>query len=60
METLNYRFEQGRRRLSAEPRVVGVVSSGNLEVLIESAPLGAPAKSASRLPQWASVRSGRP
>lgn len=40
METLNYRFEQGRRRLSAEPRVVGVVSSGNLEVLIESAPLG--------------------
>lgn len=40
METLNYRFEQGRCQLSAEPRVVGVVSSGNLEVLIESAPLG--------------------
>ncbi len=40
METLNYRFEQGRRSLSAEPRIVGVVSSGNLEVLIESTPLG--------------------
>jgi malonate decarboxylase delta subunit len=40
METLKYRFEQGRRALSAEPRVVGVVSSGNLEVLIESLPLG--------------------
>jgi len=40
METLNYRFEQGRRCLSAEPRIVGVVSSGNLEVLIESTPLG--------------------
>ncbi|KQZ32644.1 malonate decarboxylase acyl carrier protein [Duganella sp. Root1480D1] len=40
METLNYRFEQGRRALSAEPRIVGVVSSGNLEVLIESLPLG--------------------
>ena len=40
METLNYRFEQGRRALSAEPRIVGVVSSGNLEVLIESMPLG--------------------
>ncbi len=40
METLNYRFERGRRALSAEPRIVGVVSSGNLEVLIESLPLG--------------------
>jgi malonate decarboxylase delta subunit len=40
METLNYRFEQGRRQLSAEPRIVGVVSSGNLEVLVESVPLG--------------------
>ncbi|SFF76992.1 malonate decarboxylase delta subunit [Duganella sp. CF458] len=39
MENLNYRFEQGRRSLPAEPRVVGVVSSGNLEVLIESTPL---------------------
>ena len=40
METLNYRFEQGRRPLPAQPRVVGVVSSGNLEVLVESVPLG--------------------
>lgn len=39
METLNYRFENGSRTLSAEPKVVGVVSSGNLEVLIESTPL---------------------
>jgi malonate decarboxylase delta subunit len=39
METLKYRFEQGTRKLAAEPKVVGVVSSGNLEVLIESAHL---------------------
>ncbi|MYM34653.1 malonate decarboxylase acyl carrier protein [Duganella sp. FT94W] len=39
METLNYRFEQGARRLSAAPEVVGVVGSGNLEVLIEPADL---------------------
>jgi len=39
METLNYRFEQGSRKLAAEPKIVGVVSSGNLEVLIESATL---------------------
>ena len=39
METLNYRFEQGTRKLAAEPKIVGVVSSGNLEVLIESAAL---------------------
>ena len=39
METLNYRFEQGRRQLAAPPQLVGVVSSGNLEVLIETAPL---------------------
>ncbi|MBV7537735.1 malonate decarboxylase acyl carrier protein [Duganella sp. sic0402] len=39
METLNYRFEQGIRRLSASPEVVGVVGSGNLEVLIEPADL---------------------
>ena len=38
METLNYRFEQGTRRLPAAPQVVDVVSSGNLEVLIESVP----------------------
>ncbi|MYM66852.1 malonate decarboxylase acyl carrier protein [Pseudoduganella sp. FT55W] len=39
METLNYRFEQGTRRLTASPEVVGVVGSGNLEVLIEPADL---------------------
>jgi malonate decarboxylase delta subunit len=40
METLEYRFENGSRPLPAQPQVVGVVGSGNLEVLIESAPLG--------------------
>lgn len=35
METLNFRFENGRRALAATPQLVGVVSSGNLEVLIE-------------------------
>jgi malonate decarboxylase delta subunit len=40
METLHYRFENGRRQLAARPQLVGVVSSGNLEVLIEAAPLG--------------------
>ncbi|MBO9535333.1 malonate decarboxylase acyl carrier protein [Herbaspirillum sp.] len=40
METLNFRFENGVRRLKADPELVGVVSSGNLEVLIENAPLG--------------------
>lgn len=39
METLNYRFEQGTQRLKATPHVVGVVGSGNLEVLIEPAEL---------------------
>jgi malonate decarboxylase delta subunit len=39
METLNYRFEQGSRRMASSPQIVGVVGSGNLEVLIESAPL---------------------
>lgn len=39
METLEYRFELGTRALPAQPQVVGVVGSGNLEVLIESAPL---------------------
>jgi malonate decarboxylase delta subunit len=40
METLNYRFEQGSKRLTTTPQVVGVVGSGNLEVLIEPADLG--------------------
>ena len=39
METLTYRFENGTRTLPPAPQVVGVVGSGNLEVLIESAPL---------------------
>ena len=39
METLLYRFENGKRPLPATTQVVGVVGSGNLEVLIESAPL---------------------
>jgi len=39
METLNYRFENGIRKLSAKAELVGVVSSGNLEVLIEPADL---------------------
>jgi malonate decarboxylase delta subunit len=39
METLNYRFEHGTQRLDNAPQVVGVVGSGNLEVLIEPAQL---------------------
>lgn len=41
METLHYRFEGGQRTLpaAAAASVVGVVGSGNLEVLIESAHL---------------------
>ncbi|MFL6659268.1 MAG: malonate decarboxylase acyl carrier protein [Massilia sp.] len=39
METLEYRFEHGSRTLPARPQLVGVVGSGNLEVLIEAAPL---------------------
>ncbi|HEU5436594.1 MAG TPA: malonate decarboxylase acyl carrier protein, partial [Telluria sp.] len=37
MESLHYRFEHGQRPLAAQPQLVGVVSSGNLEVLIEPA-----------------------
>lgn len=40
METLHYRFEAGSRPLASAPQLVGVVSSGNLEVLIERAALG--------------------
>ena len=40
MEKLVYRFEHGTRALPATPKVVGVVGSGNLEVLIESVPQG--------------------
>jgi len=40
METLNFRFENGRRPSTQPPQLVGVVSSGNLEILIEPATLG--------------------
>jgi malonate decarboxylase delta subunit len=40
METLHFRFENGTRMIAAPPQLVGVVSSGNLEVLIEPIPLG--------------------
>ena len=40
METLNFRLEHGRRPIAPPARLVGVVSSGNLEVLIEPAALG--------------------
>ena len=39
METLHYRFEHGQVALSQAAQLVGVVGSGNLEVLIESTPL---------------------
>lgn len=39
METLTFRFENGTCKAKAPPQIVGVVSSGNLEVLIEPAPL---------------------
>ena len=41
METLHYRFEQGARHLpgAAPAALVGVVGSGNLEVLIEATAL---------------------
>jgi malonate decarboxylase delta subunit len=39
METLNFRFENGRAQIADQPNLVGVVSSGNLEVLIEPVPL---------------------
>jgi malonate decarboxylase delta subunit len=39
METLNFRFENGSRSVAAQAQLVGVVSSGNLEILIESVPL---------------------
>jgi malonate decarboxylase delta subunit len=38
MEQLSYRFEGGSRTLPKQSELVGVVSSGNLEVLIESTP----------------------
>jgi malonate decarboxylase delta subunit len=40
METLNFRFENGKRTITSPSQLVGVVGSGNLEVLIEPVPLG--------------------
>lgn len=40
METLVFHYTQGQRRLGTPPRLVGVVSSGNLEVLVHSAEPG--------------------
>ena len=39
MEHLTYIFQGGTRALPRQSDVVGVVGSGNLEVLIETAPL---------------------
>jgi malonate decarboxylase delta subunit len=39
METLNFQFENGTTRIQRQPQLLGVVSSGNLEVLIECAAL---------------------
>lgn len=39
METLHFRFENGRKRVAPQAHLIGVVSSGNLEVLIESTDL---------------------
>jgi malonate decarboxylase delta subunit len=39
MEKLTYRFQGGSRALPQQAELVGVVGSGNLEVLIESASL---------------------
>jgi len=40
METLHFKFGAGERPLTGAAQMVGVVGSGNLEVLIEAAPLG--------------------
>jgi malonate decarboxylase delta subunit len=37
MERLNFHFDGGRRTSATDPCLVGVVASGNLEVLIEPA-----------------------
>ncbi|MEB0137453.1 MULTISPECIES: malonate decarboxylase acyl carrier protein [unclassified Undibacterium] len=41
METLLFRFENGQPRPAAATKLVGVVSSGNLEVLVSTQDLGA-------------------
>ncbi|MCH8617737.1 malonate decarboxylase acyl carrier protein [Undibacterium sp. TS12] len=39
MEKLVFRFENGQRKLAGATQLVGVVSSGNLEVLVQVADL---------------------
>lgn len=39
MEKLVFRFEDGQRKLGSAAQLVGVVSSGNLEVLVQAADL---------------------
>lgn len=39
MESLQFRFQHGVRALPPQAQLVGVVSSGNLEVLLEALPL---------------------
>ena len=39
MEHLKFHFENGRRKILKETELVGVVGSGNLEVLVTRAPL---------------------
>jgi len=39
METLLFRFENGTRKLARQSALIGVVGSGNLEVLIETVDL---------------------
>ncbi len=38
MESLHFRFDGGRALAPFAPTLVGVVASGNLEVLVEAAP----------------------
>ena len=38
MERLNYRFTGGKRVSASTPQLVGVVGSGNLEVMLEPVP----------------------
>lgn len=39
MEQLTFEFAGGKQGLAGLPQVLGVVSSGNLEVMLEEAPL---------------------
>ncbi len=40
MEHLRFEFDDGSRELPGLPQIVGVVGSGNLEVMLEAAPHG--------------------